>query len=55
MHGFSMMAVLLFSGDVLLTLLVLVVSGVKVLFIELSSAKPLRVNESGTISDSVEA
>ena len=35
--------------------LVLVISGFKVLLIEWSSTKPLRVSESGTISDSVEA
>ena len=50
---FSMMAMVLLSGGVLLALLVLIVSGLKILLIEWSSAKPLRVNESDTILDSV--
>ena len=54
-RDFSMIAMVLLSGGVLLALMVFVVSGLKVLLIELSSAKPLRVSESGTISDNVEA
>ena len=52
---FSMMAMVSFSGGVLLTLLLLVISGLKVLLIEWLSTKPLRVNEASTILDSVEA
>ena len=51
----SMTAMVSSSDGALLSLLVFLFSCLKVPLIEWSSAKLFRVNESGTISDSVEA
>ena len=51
----SMIAMVSSSNGDLLSLMVFVFSGLKVLLIEWSSVKSFRVNESGTISDSADA
>ena len=50
----SMIAMVLTSDGHLLSLLVYVFSGLKVLLLEWSSAKLFRVSEPGTILDSVQ-
>ena len=52
---FSMIMMVSSSNDALLSLLVLLFSGLKILLIECPSVKQFRVSDSGTISDSVEA